>query len=76
MSTTTQLVDELYEKARASASDWGQIEEYLLDSPDAGSYAEALAQSWRDGSREAGFLQPSSSLVSLVEDLTGEPVWT
>lgn len=70
-----EVVSDLYEKAEARATDWGTLEEFLAASPDAERYAEALAQTWRDGSEEAGFNQPAGSLVSLVEDLTGEAVW-
>lgn len=71
-----EVVDDLYEKAEARATDWSTLEEFISASGcEAQVYAEALARSWRKGSKEPGFNQPSGSLVGLVEELTGKEVW-
>ena len=82
MSTKPEeIVDELYFEAGArAATNWDLVEGFLRGADpainvDAERYAHALVETWREGSKEAGFNQPPDSLVELVEILTNESVW-
>ena len=42
---------------------------------DAHKLAEELAVAWREDADQPGFTQPPPSLLELVEEIIGEPVW-